>query len=38
VALVIRGIASSQLNASNMLFLLPKELAIGIINGALRAS
>ena len=35
VALVIRGIALSQVNASNMLFLLRKELAIGIINGAL---
>jgi len=35
VALVIRGIALSQLNASNMLFLLRKELAIGIINGVL---
>ena len=35
VALVIRGIALSQLNASNMLFLLRKELAIGMINGAL---
>jgi magnesium transporter len=35
VALVIRGIALSQLNVRNMLFLLRKELAIGIINGAL---
>lgn len=35
VALVIRGLALSQLNASNMLFLLRKELAIGAINGAL---
>jgi magnesium transporter len=35
VALVIRGIALSQLNVSNMLFLLRKELAIGLMNGAL---
>lgn len=35
VALVIRGIALSQLNVSNMLFLLRKELAIGFMNGAL---
>jgi magnesium transporter len=35
VALVIRGLALSQLNVSNMLFLLRKELAIGAINGAL---
>jgi magnesium transporter len=35
VALVIRGIALSQLNAGNMLFLLRKELAIGAMNGAL---
>jgi magnesium transporter len=34
-ALVIRGIALSQLNVRNMLFLLRKELAIGVINGAL---
>jgi magnesium transporter len=35
VALVIRGLALSQLNARNMLFLLRKELAIGVINGVL---
>ena len=35
VALVIRGLALSQLNVRNMLFLLRKELAIGAINGAL---
>jgi magnesium transporter len=35
VALVIRGLALSQVNSSNMLFLLRKELAIGAINGAL---
>ena len=35
VALVIRGLALSQLNARNLLFLLRKELAIGAINGAL---
>jgi magnesium transporter len=35
VALVIRGLALSQLNVRNMLFLLRKELAIGVINGAL---
>jgi magnesium transporter len=35
VALVIRGLALSQLNVGNMLFLLRKELAIGAINGAL---
>jgi magnesium transporter len=35
VALVIRGLALSQLNVRNMFFLLRKELAIGVINGAL---
>ena len=35
VALVIRGLALSQLNAGNLRFLLRKELAIGAINGAL---
>jgi magnesium transporter len=35
VALVIRGLTLSQLNARNMLFLLRKELAIGAINGVL---
>jgi magnesium transporter len=35
VALVIRGLALSQLNAGNLLFLLRKELAIGAMNGAL---
>lgn len=35
VALVIRGLALSQLNARNMLFLLRKELVIGALNGAL---
>jgi magnesium transporter len=35
VALVIRGLALSQLNVRNMWFLLRKELAIGAINGAL---
>jgi magnesium transporter len=35
VALVIRALALSQLNAGNMLFLLRKELAIGAINGVL---
>src|SRR5690348_1042510 len=35
VALVIRGLALSQLNLGNMLFLLRKELAIGVINGTL---
>jgi len=35
VALVIRGLALSQLNARNMLFLLRKELAIGVMNGVL---
>jgi magnesium transporter len=35
VALVIRGLALSQLNVSNMFYLLRKELAIGFINGAL---
>jgi magnesium transporter len=35
VALVVRGLALSQLNVSNMLFLLRKELAIGVINGVL---
>jgi magnesium transporter len=35
VALVIRGLALSQVNRGNMKFLLRKELAIGAINGAL---
>ena len=35
VALVIRGLALSQLNVRNMLFLLRKELSIGAINGVL---
>ena len=35
VALVIRGLALSQLNAGNLLFLLRKEVAIGAMNGAL---
>jgi magnesium transporter len=35
VALVIRGLALSQLNRGNMKFLLRKELAIGAMNGAL---
>jgi magnesium transporter len=35
VALVVRGIALSQLNESNRLYLLRKELAIGALNGAL---
>ncbi|MGH8129272.1 MAG: magnesium transporter [Steroidobacteraceae bacterium] len=35
VALVIRGLALSQLNASNRRFLLRKELAISGLNGAL---
>jgi len=35
VALVVRGIALSQLNSSNTWFLLRKELAIGVINGAI---
>jgi magnesium transporter len=35
VALVIRGLALSQLSAGNMLFLLRKELVIGAMNGAL---
>ena len=35
VALVIRGLALSQLNVRNTLFLLRKELAIGAINGVL---
>jgi magnesium transporter len=35
VALVIRGLALSQLNTGNMLFLLRKELVIGGLNGAL---
>jgi magnesium transporter len=35
VALVIRGLVLSQLNVSNMLFLLRKELAIGAINGTI---
>jgi magnesium transporter len=34
-ALVVRGLALSQLNAGNTWFLLRKELAIGAINGAL---
>jgi magnesium transporter len=35
VALVIRGLALSQVNRGNMKFLLRKELAIGAMNGAL---
>jgi magnesium transporter len=35
VALVIRGLALSQINRTNVRFLLRKELAIGAINGAL---
>ena len=35
MALVIRGLALSQLNVRNMLFLLRKELAIGALTGAL---
>jgi magnesium transporter len=35
VALVIRGLALSQVNRGNMRFLLRKELAIGAMNGAL---
>jgi magnesium transporter len=35
VALVIRGLALSQLNESNRRYLLRKELAIGALNGAL---
>jgi magnesium transporter len=35
VALVIRGLALSQLNVRNVLFLLRKELTIGAINGVL---
>lgn len=35
VALVVRGLALSQLSAGNMRFLLRKELAIGALNGAL---
>ncbi len=35
VALVIRGLALSQLNLKNMLFLLRKELTIAVINGAI---
>lgn len=35
VALVIRGLALSQLNVRNTLFLLRKELAIGLLNGVL---
>jgi magnesium transporter len=35
MALVIRGLALSQLNVSNMMFLLRKELAIGALTGAL---
>jgi magnesium transporter len=35
VALVIRGLALSQLNTRNMLFLLRKELTIGVVNGAI---
>jgi magnesium transporter len=34
VALVIRGLALSQLSSGNLKFLLRKELAIGAINGA----
>ena len=35
VALVIRGLALSQLNAGNFFFLLRKELAISVLNGLL---
>ena len=35
VALVIRGLALSQLNRGNLRFLLRKELAIGVMNGVL---
>jgi magnesium transporter len=35
VALVIRGLALSQLNVRNVIFLLRKELTIGAINGAI---
>jgi magnesium transporter len=35
VALVVRGIALSQVNESNRRYLLRKELAIGALNGAL---
>jgi magnesium transporter len=35
VALVIRGLALSQVNAGNIKFLLRKELVIGAINGVL---
>jgi magnesium transporter len=35
VALVIRGLALSQLHAGNLMYLLRKELVIGAINGAL---
>jgi magnesium transporter len=35
VALVIRGLALSQLTAGNLRFLLRKELAIAVLNGAL---
>ena len=35
VALVVRGLALSQLNESNRGYLLRKELAIGALNGAL---
>jgi magnesium transporter len=35
VALVIRGLALSQLTAANLRFLLRKELAIAVLNGAL---
>ena len=35
VALVVRGLALSQLSTGNMLFLLRKELAIGAMNGVL---
>jgi magnesium transporter len=35
VALVIRGLALSQLNAGNLFFLLRKELAISALNGTL---
>src|ERR1044071_3336513 len=35
VALVIRGLALSHLPAANLRFLLRKELAIAVLNGAL---
>ena len=35
VALVVRGLALSQLNESNRRYLLRKELAISAMNGAL---